>query len=174
MRETTLPHLIDPGKWADRLAEIASHPPLSRFTRLLEGAATSVGEVGVTLRFRRDARHLAHLTGQLRTTLQLTCQRCLGPVDLPLAADVDVWLLGNEDQAERLGDEEDYVVCEEGQIDLPALLEDELILALPLVARHDACDAQVPLAEPEPVAEPVKQQDNPFLALAGFKPSASE
>jgi len=174
MSEATLPHLIDPGKWADRLAVLETRLPLAPFKRLLDGALDSRGEVVVACRFSRDARHLPHLQGTLATTLKLTCQRCLAPVDMPVETAVDVWLLDDEARAERLADEEDYVVCDDGQLDLHALLEDELILALPLVARHEACEAQVPLSDPEPEPVAAAKTENPFQVLAGFKPTTPE
>jgi len=174
MSEASLPHLIDPGKWADRLASVETRLPLSRFGRLVEGALGTDGDVAVSCRFSRDARHLPRLQGTLATTLKLTCQRCLAPVDMSVSAEVDVWLLDDEARAERLADEEDYVVCEDGQIDLPALLEDELILAMPLVARHEDCDTLVPLAAPEMEPEAPAKKENPFQMLAGFKPSRTE
>lgn len=170
MSEATLPHLIEPGKWADREALLDAVVPLRRFERLLEGALGDAGDVSVKARFVRDARGLPHLTGQLDTVLSLTCQRCLEAVAVAVTADVDVFLLSDEAYADRLGEDEDYVVFEQGQLDLPELLEDELILALPLVARHDDCEPQVALSEPEPevVIAPVKKE-NPFQVLASLK-----
>lgn len=170
MSETTLPHLIEPGKWADREALLDAVVPLRRFERLLAGALGSEGDVHVKTRFVRDSRGMPHLTGQLETVLSLTCQRCLDAVAIPVTADVDVFLLSDEAYADRLGEDEDYVVFEHGHLDLPELLEDELILALPLVARHEDCEPQIALSEPEPevVVAPVKKE-NPFQVLASLK-----
>jgi uncharacterized protein len=46
-------------------------------------------------------------------------------------------------------------------------VEDELILALPLVPRHDACPQ--PLAAPATAEEPLAERPNPFAALAALK-----
>lgn len=167
--ESALPKLIDPGKWADRAAVCDATVPLRRFPRLLDGMVDDAGEVRVAVRFDRDARGLAQMTGELATQVQATCQRCLTPVAVPLQATVDVFLLADEADAERLGEDEDYVVFADGQIDLPELLEDELILALPLVTRHEDCEPQVPLVEAEPDSEPVAKKENPFQILASLK-----
>ncbi len=169
MSEGTLPSQIEPGKWADREALLATSVPLRRFARLLEGALGSEGEVAVDCRFVRDARGLPHLTGNLRTTLRLSCQRCLEPADVVIDTAVDVFLLADEAYAERLSEEEDYVVFEDGQLDLPGLLEDELILALPLVARHEDCEPQVALTESPLDDAPVAKKENPFQVLASLK-----
>ncbi len=174
MSEATLPHLIEPGKWADREALLDAVVPLRRFARLLEGALGHEGDVSVKLRFVRDARGLPHLAGQLGTVLRLTCQCCLDAVTVPVAADVDVYLLSDEAYADRLSEDEDYVVFSDGHLDFPELLEDELILALPLVARHEDCEPQAIFSEPEEVvAAPVKKE-NPFQVLASLKLPDSE
>lgn len=174
MSEATLPHLIEPGKWADREALLDAVVPLRRFGRLLEGALGNEGDVSVKLRFVRDARGLPHLTGQLGTVLSLTCQCCLDAVTIPVTADVDVFMLSDEAYADRLGEDEDYVVFNEGHLDFPELLEDELILALPLVARHDDCEPQAILSEPEEVVVAPVKKENPFQVLASLKQPDSE
>lgn len=169
MSEATFPKLIDAGKWADRAATSDSLVPLRQFTRLLDGMLGSEGEVAAALRFDRDSRGIVHLGGRVETVVSATCQRCLAPVDVPLRADVDVFVLGDEAQAERLGEDEDYVVCDDGQLDLAELLEDELILALPLVTRHEDCVPQVDLVEAEPDPLPADKKENPFQVLASLR-----
>lgn len=174
MSEATLPKLIDPGKWADRAAVCEAAVPLRQFTRLLDGMLGDAGDVQVDVAFARDPRGLARLTGALHTTLSATCQRCLAPVSVPLQADVDVYLLSDEAYADRLSEDEDFVVFQDGHLDLPELLEDELILALPLVTRHEDCEPQVALVEAEPEQEPEAKKENPFQILANLKRQDAE
>ncbi|HEX4869360.1 MAG TPA: YceD family protein [Moraxellaceae bacterium] len=147
--------------------------PLSAFARLLEGAVDDKGDVTVNVRLHRDAQGLFVLEGRLATRVNLTCQRCLEPVATPIEADVYLWLLRSEEQAERLPDDADYLVLdEEGGIDLAAALEDELILGLPLVPAHDSCEAyavdQSDAGETDAPARP-----NPFQVLASLKKDQS-
>ena len=53
----------------------------------------------------------------------------------------------------------------EPALDLQSLVEDELLLALPLVPRHEVCPEPLPL-EPEPAAPAAA---HPFAALAALK-----
>lgn len=168
MSEASLPAHIDPLKWADRDAPFVASLPVQRFQRLLAGLPENAGAVQVTCRLRRDPRGLVLLTGELYADVVMTCQRCLDAVTIPVAADMSLFLLPDEELAERLDESEDYVVYDEGHCDLLAVLEDELILALPLVPRHDDCEPAVVLAEPE-TDVPVAQKENPFLVLAGLK-----
>ncbi len=104
---------------------------------------------------------------QAATTVTQQCQRCLQPMAVPLAVDRWFRFAASEEEAERLDEEsEDDVLVESRRFDLPALIEDELILALPLVPRHEACPQPlaVPAAEDATEAAP-----NPFAALEALR-----
>lgn len=106
---------------------------------------------------------------QLRaeTTVTQQCQRCLQPMAVPLAVDRRFRFVASEEEAERLDEEsEDDVLVESRRFDLPALIEDELILALPLVPRHETCPQPLPAATSD-AAEEVAP--NPFAALAALR-----
>lgn len=166
----TLPQHIDVQKWADREAVIEQIYPLSAFVRLVEGAVDDEGEVAVNVRLYRDQQNLFVVEGRMATIVKLTCQRCLEPVATPIEADVHLRLLRSEEQADRLSDDADFLVLDEnGGIDLAAALEDELLLALPLVPAHESC-------EPYPVeqgeadeTDDEPERPNPFLVLASLK-----
>ena len=110
-----------------------------------------------------------HLAATLEVTLQ--CQRCLKPMPERLTIDRQFRFVADAEQAERIDEEsEDDVLVLERHHDLHALLEDELILALPIVPRHETC--------PEPLStaaattadgdEPPKRP-NPFAVLATLR-----
>lgn len=82
---------------------------------------------------------------QAATLLRLTCQRCLQPMEQPLAVDTRLRFVRDEALAEKLddNDEEDVLVLTPA-LDLRELVEDELILALPLVPRHEHCPQPLP------------------------------
>jgi uncharacterized protein len=105
---------------------------------------------------------------QARTRLALVCQRCLGPIDT--AIEVDRWFrfARSEAEAEALDAEiEEDVLALERALDLHELIEDELLLAMPLVPRHAACPLPLPLPESDvPTAE---APAHPFAALASLR-----
>ncbi|MDI1302744.1 MAG: YceD family protein [bacterium] len=174
MSATTLPQYIDAQKWADREAVIDQAFPLAAFARVCEGAASSEGEVRVSIRVHRDAQGLIVLEGKLSTGVALICQRCLEPVVTDVNADVQLWLLWNEEAADQLPDEADFVLQDaEGRIDLVDVLEDELLLALPLVAAHEDCQpyqvADVNEVEVEVAVVETPKRENPFQVLTGLK-----
>ncbi len=111
---------------------------------------------------------------QARARVWLTCQRCLQPVAHTLEAERTLRFVPTEEEAARLDETEDDedVLALPRTLDLHELVEDELILALPLVPRHEACPDPLPY-EPEAEApEPAMQADeapHPFAALAQLK-----
>jgi uncharacterized protein len=104
----------------------------------------------------------------------LTCQRCLQPLREALAVDRTLRFVPGEDEAARLDEEgEEDVLALPRRLRLSELLEDELILALPLVPRHVACEPPRALVEPEPAAEvTAPAEPSPFAVLAGWKARA--
>lgn len=101
--------------------------------------------------------------------VHLECQRCLKPLAWPLKAERRLRFVHGEDEAARLDEEnEDDVLALEARTDLRSLVEDELILALPLVPTHADCELPAGAgAEAEPAeadAEP-----HPFAALASLR-----
>ena len=113
-----------------------------------------------------------HLTAS--TSIPLTCQRCMTPVDSPI--EVDQWyrFVATEEiaMAEDDESEEDLLVLEP-QFDLLAVLEDELIMALPVVPMHGVCPVIVQLQTGEldtgsGVAAGA-EKPNPFAVLAQLK-----
>lgn len=102
-----------------------------------------------------------------QSELALTCQRCLEPVHEPVA--VDRWLrfvAGGEDVAAALDAQiEDDVLPLRPRMDARELIEDELLLALPLVPRHAVC----PQALPAPADDLPADTRRPFEVLASLK-----
>lgn len=103
-----------------------------------------------------------------KTLLRLECQRCLLPVDTPLEVERSLRFVAGEDHAAALDAEsEDDVLALSRALDLRELVEEELLLALPLVARHEICATpRAAGAAPEVDAE---EQPHPFAALAALK-----
>lgn len=108
---------------------------------------------------------------QAEAVLPLTCQRCMGV--LREAVKIDHWyrFVATEDiaMAEDDESEEDLLVLEP-QFDLLTLLEDELLMALPLVPMHEQCpETSRWAAGVADRAEPAPDKPNPFAVLSQLK-----
>ena len=142
--------------------------------RLSECLFETAGEVGFELRFARDGRRRATLTGRIKAVLILECQRCLEAVTFPVDADLSVAFVERHEQAVRLPETLDPFLVEAGQIHFMDVIEDELLLQLPQVAMHAQGACPVPLIEmfedkPEALSAPTV--GSPFAVLAELKGS---
>ena len=104
-----------------------------------------------------------HLLADADVVLQ--CQRCLQPLDEAVHVDRHFRFVADEDTAAALDDEiEDEVLVLPKSLNLRDLVEDEMLLALPLVPRHDVCPEVVPMQFGD--VEIVEEKSNPFASLA--------
>lgn len=108
---------------------------------------------------------------QAKTSLPLICQRCMGTVTTPL--EVDQWyrFVATEEIAMEQDDEaEEDLLVMTPQFDLLAVLEDELLMALPLVPMHDECpEAPVLQVGEDALEAEVSEKPNPFAVLSALK-----
>lgn len=79
----------------------------------------------------------------VRGDVQLECQRCLDPLLVPVVVDTELQFAGSLGEISEADDEIDRVLASR-HMDVGRLVEDEVILALPMVPRHAAC-AQHPV-----------------------------
>lgn len=105
----------------------------------------------------------------------LTCQRCLRPFELAIDIDRELRFVRDEAEAEALDAELDEdVLALPRSLDLSELVEDELLLALPLVPRHDTCPAPLNFSSEAAGDAEVAERENPFAALQGLKTRRAE
>jgi uncharacterized protein len=141
-----LPGPIDSVAFARGRRELLGRIESDRLGRVVEaGAATADGvrwsAVGSTGRDAHD-RLREFLTIRVDFTPILRCARCLEPMTLaPIAAESRFRFAATEDQAAREDREEADcdVIAHDPALDLGALIEDEVLLSLPMLAAHDQC-----------------------------------
>jgi uncharacterized protein len=105
---------------------------------------------------------------QAQVPVWLTCQRCLLPYRIELTADRPVRFVPGEERAEALDAEIDEdVLALTPALNLRTLVEDELLLALPIVPRHEVCPAQSAVTDSTTLSD--EPHANPFAALALLK-----
>jgi uncharacterized protein len=111
-----------------------------------------------------------HLTAQ--THLPQTCQRCLAEVSTLLDVERSYRFVADEATAEAQDDacEEDLLAISR-EFNLLALIEDELLMALPQVPLHDVCPVQPKMAahDADFESEGATGKPNPFAVLEALK-----
>lgn len=168
---------LDVKAFAQAGAVLSGREVLSKYERLLEEAGGQGGDRLVHWEARGDTRADAGGFAQIwlhlsaRVSLPLTCQRCLGPADIEVAAQRSFRFVASEEQAEAEDEEaEEDVLVLSRDFNLRQLVEDELLMALPLVPRHEVCPTEVKLSAEDADFEAASAaKPNPFAALAGLK-----
>lgn len=115
---------------------------LERMPRLAEYLLDPEQTAPVTadLHFSRTEDGQRLMNGHLAGRFSMRCQRCLEPVVVELDTRLDLLVARSESELSAIAAEQDVLLCEESNLDLLGTLEDELILGLPLVPRHDSGD----------------------------------
>jgi uncharacterized protein len=170
------PPKIDVKHAGQASQQLAGQDVLAHFERLMEETQGLGGQnpVGWAVRgaLQTDAQGQPQpwLFLNVSTSLPLNCQRCLGPVDVPVQIERAFRFVETEAQAEQEDDEspEDVLVASR-EFDLAALIEDEVLMDLPVVPRHDTCPLPVKLTAVDPDFEEPSAKPSPFAVLAGLK-----
>lgn len=114
----------------------------------------------------------------VRGRIWLDCQRCLTPYTEPIDTATRFEVMESEEAADAapMDDDEVDVIAGSKQFPLLELIEDEVLLALPVAPKHDVCPTVHESlvtgsdGEAQPEAEPEEEKrPSPFAALAGLK-----
>ena len=152
--------------------EFSGRLPLSSLPRLREALVDTEGEVAYTLSFDRDALQVPYGELGIEARLPLLCQRTLQRFELPVSLVPRLGLLqagddeGEAAEAALPPGYEALVVADDGAVRPVDLVEDELILAVPVVPVSPGSES---VERDFPVADEEKAQASPFAALAALK-----
>jgi uncharacterized protein len=168
---------LDVQAFAQAATPWSRQDALADYERLAEEAQGSIDGLTVSWTAQGQLRATPggadevwlHLSVQAR--LPLTCQRCMGPLDTEVTSERWFRFAADEAAAAALDDEVDEdVLVSAPDFDLHELIEDELLMSLPLVPRHDICPVPVKLAVEDPEFEAeLDAKPNPFAALAKLR-----
>ncbi len=159
-----LPDLIDPLHCVDKGRRWQGKISLSRMARLAPMIVNPEEKAVIDLTFSRIDR-VAAVTGSVKATLALACQRCLEPVMIKVDQPIRLGIVASIEEGEMLPEPYEPLLLEGEQIKFGAIVEDELILAIPAVPRHEHCQM---MQVSEVSAEP-GHRDNAFAVLANWK-----
>jgi uncharacterized protein len=132
--------LYDLDALAEREAVLSGEIGLRQLTRLREILHSDRGNIQASLKFHRQTDRSVTVDLSFETVLELTCQRCLEPVVRSVSERSSLTLLAPESMNSRVAKEGEAVVLTEGRLNPAALIEDELIVSLPIIPRHAEID----------------------------------
>lgn len=170
MLNDPIPSHVDPRKLADRGTTLEGEVLLADLERLCDPLADNVGVVQAKFVFERDERRSVVIHSSIDVAVKMVCQRCLELVTLPIHSECSYAVVKEGANTQSLPKGYDVLELGEDPLDLHALIEEELLLALPIVPAHHPEECQQPagLDEPEPAEDEVTRS-NPFSVLAQLK-----
>ncbi|GBL03040.1 23S rRNA accumulation protein YceD [Glaciecola sp. KUL10] len=171
MAKVKLPQLIDPTKSAMKRSTYVGVYASDLMERLNSAVEASGEWISVDVKFEKDAQSLTYFHGNANAEVELLCQRCNKAYSDSIAVEFTFSPVQGEDEEAALPSAYEPVeVNDHGEVDLLQLVEDELILSLPIVALHAEEDCNV---GPDDMTfgkiEPEQERKNPFEVLKELK-----
>ena len=164
-----LPKEIDPLRLAQNGLKLTGQLAIADMPRLVQSLQSSEGVVDVDIAFDVDEINTPYMRGEFITTATMTCERCMKAMQVNLKVNCLLAMVTNERKIEGLAEQYDPWLLETSDdILLSSVVEDELILALPLVPRHDeACLPAEHWSAGETLIE--EEKVSPFAILSTLK-----
>jgi uncharacterized protein len=171
MQKVKLPLTLDPVRTAQKRLDYQGVYLADQVSRVAESVASVDSDVECSISFAIDNQRLAVITGDAKVTVSLECQRCGKPFTHQVHTTYCFSPVRSDEQAEALPEAYEPIEVDEfGEIDLRALVEDEIILSLPVVPVHDSEHCEVSEADMVFGELPDEaQKPNPFAVLASLK-----
>ena len=172
------PHRLDVRRFAEEAAELAADEPLRSFQRLAaETEGGNPGTPSVRWQARGELLNPQHHQPQVwmhlqaDATLPLVCQRCLQPVDMAISVQRAFRFVADEATAAAEDDQsEEDLLALSRSFDLVELVEDELLMELPVAPRHDVCPEPVKMSTADAGFEAAAaEREHPFAILGKLK-----
>ena len=174
MKKESAPTHLDVKAFAHAASEIAGHDLLSNYARLLKETNGLGADLIIDWSARGELRAdeaageqvWLHLTVQ--ANLPMICQRCLGPVDIAVHVNQSFRFVGSEEAAAAQDEEaEEDVLVLSRDFNLADLIEDEVLMAMPVIPSHETCPVVLPLtAVDSDFDAAATEKPNPFAVLA--------
>jgi uncharacterized protein len=154
--------VIDGLEFAKAGARLQGAWPVAEFRRLRDALRSDAGTLRYELLGVPEHQGRPALRLKVDGTLTLVCQRCLGALEFPLH--IDAWLLlaatQAEIDAEPLAAEGPESIVAGKEMPVHVLVEDEVLLAIPIAPRHEACAGET--------REAAVARQMPFAGLRGL------
>ena len=157
---------INPLRLAKSRKRIEGSLQLDSFERLKGDLLESDGELDFSLSFDIDESGICVIESEIDTQVTLKCQRCLKPVKIRIKKKSLLGLANDKDEIDSLAKEYEPLQIEGETISVGELVEDELLLSIPLSPLHteNECAGKEVLDQINEDAKP-----KPFAALAALK-----
>lgn len=160
-----LPTQVDPIRFAENATCLQGTLLVKNMPRLCSLLGNDEGTVEVKLEFGKDEQRRPFLKGELIANIVLSCQRCMEPYTFEIKDRFLAGMVSTEEKAKALSDRYEPLLIKEGVLVISDVIEDELILRLPLVPMHEpnVCNVKLPRAVLQ------AEDDSPFKVIEILK-----
>ncbi|HTM63333.1 MAG TPA: YceD family protein [Gammaproteobacteria bacterium] len=168
--EKLIPEYVDPFRLAEQNLCLDGLVKLVDMQRL-RSSLLNPGDndtVTVSLQFGMDEQKLPYINGHLQANLGLQCQRCLERMNYEIISDFALGIVKSYEEEKALPEQYEPAMVQDGQLALRELIEDELILNLPIIPRHEpeVCKVKLPQAD---AGWKQDESESPFKVLQSLK-----
>lgn len=173
MQKVKLPISVDSVRAAQNRLELIASLDKSLLSRLIDSTNSIQSDIDTYFSFEIDLQKLRIFHGKANVAVELTCQRCNEPMIYQCEAEFTYCPVLNQEQENNLPDVYEPIYYDEnGEVNLHEIVEDELLLTLPQIAKHAIADChygeyESSFGEIDLIEE--EQRPNPFDALAQLK-----
>jgi uncharacterized protein len=136
MTDTLIPDHVDERKIFTKDAIISGILPVHKLHSLNQNLSNSEGTVHADLRFTIDEERRRIVSGTVQAAVNAVCQRCLEPVSINLEDTLHLAIVETEEHIRRLPTDIDPWLCADASLNLSDIIEEQLILCMPLVSYH--------------------------------------
>lgn len=143
MEKDHLPLKVDPFRLAEHGASLHGVLPLKNMSRLCENISEQEGNVTVDMTFGVDEQGTRFIKGNLATHITLQCQRCMEFFPYEITSNFILGVVQSEEQADQLPTLYDAVLVKDGELFPSEMIEDELIVNMPIVPMHERSVCQI-------------------------------
>ncbi|GLP96499.1 23S rRNA accumulation protein YceD [Paraferrimonas sedimenticola] len=172
MQQIKIPVSLDPVRAANKRLDYQGVIPGGQMKRLNGASAGDCSEVTVSLTCGVDIQGIVYLKGKAVTELTLECQRCMTPFNTEVMVDFCFTPVKDGAEIDELPDMYDPIeVNDYGEVHLHQLIEDELIVAMPIIATHQEgeCNTGSQDLTVGKIEEVQEERPNPFAVLEKLK-----
>jgi uncharacterized protein len=176
MHKENLPLKVDPFRFADQSLSLSGTLLIKDMPRLRPSLFSDEGEVIVNLIFGVDEEGIRYVKGHMTTCLILGCQRCLESFKYEIIGEFKLGIVRTEKEADQLPDRYDPLLVPDLSLILGEMIEDELIVGLPIVPMHeiDDCTAKQSLESCSNDNAVAERRENPFKVIESLRSKRSD
>jgi len=167
-----LPIEIDPIRLAKNGLTLEGELQLNKMKRLSGSLHGNSGTVHVKMNFDIDkVLGTPYMNGEFTASLSLICERCSEPMQYEVDTTCSLAIVNVERKIEGLAEQyEPWVIESDDPIMLSSIVEDELILAIPLIPKHDhSCLPAEAWSAGDEIEVDVEKKVSPFAVLSALK-----